>query len=62
MNKQHCQRALKLMLEHNQIDFDRAPYWQWLDNETRLYVLPDRVEFMTANQTVQITVKQLETA
>ena len=59
MNKQHCQQALEMMLEYNQIDFDQAPYWQWLDDETRLYVFSNCVEFMTPDETIQIKVKHI---
>lgn len=60
LNKQHCERALKHMLDLDLIKFDQAPYWYPLDDQTRLYVFPDHVEFQTRKQTVQIQVKQLE--
>ena len=50
--------ALRRMLDADLIKFDEAPYWFWLDDTTRLNVLPNSVEFQTANQTLEIDVRE----
>ena len=51
-------RALRLMLKKNAIDFNKAPYWLWLDKDTRLNVFKNKVEFQTATQTLEIEVRK----